>query len=154
MTHKYSKGLFFFHSLCYYTMWRTWFSRYLSENFRHSSLLIWLWIKKKTIHWFIGLIEKLIYWPSILDWGIYWLFIGLEMTANFLAWKFKSTNLVLWNKSLVICLQQKKRNTFKETIDNLQLRLMRRFYKTAQWRDNGFFNVSKILNFWTKMLRI
>ena len=42
-----SKGLFFFHSLCYYAMWRTWFSRYPSENFRHSTLLIWLWIRKK-----------------------------------------------------------------------------------------------------------
>ena len=41
------KGLFFFHSLCYYTIWRTWFSRYLSENFRHSTLLIWLLIKNK-----------------------------------------------------------------------------------------------------------
>ena len=45
----FTEGLFFFHSLCYYTMWRTWFSRYLSENFRHSSLLIWLWIKKKKL---------------------------------------------------------------------------------------------------------
>ena len=67
------KGLFFFHSLCYYTMWRTWFSRYLSENFRHSTLLIWLWIKKKNWKfkknfWFFSILPKnfdffLVFWP-------------------------------------------------------------------------------------------
>ena len=42
-----SKGLYFFDSLCNYTLWRSCFWRYLGDNFRHSTLHIWLRIKKE-----------------------------------------------------------------------------------------------------------